>query len=216
MSQQDHEGYNCKFCGILLFPECSSMVWAGKDTACPQCVLSNPHRLWELGTEMNDNRNGKGDWMTDLMRAAREDALARAEAEAPNEELKKLMREEKHQQRQGAEAEPAVEERAKRHNKGKVDLSLLPRVASLEQCKVWMHGERKYGRDNWKKLWGPDTINVAGASAMRHLMLLISGKLYDEETGLPHAAHVACNMSMILEWMAQVNMIVPDVYKEKQ
>ncbi len=101
---------------------------------------------------------------------------------------------------------------AERHNSGKVDLSLLPRVASLEQCKVWMRGREKYGKDNWKLLWGDRTIDVAGASAMRHLLSLLDGELMDRETGLPHAAHVSCNMSMILEWMAREGKIEPESY----
>ena len=43
---------------------------------------------------------------------------------------------------------------AKRFNKDKIDLSLLPRHALEEEAKVWMFGAEKYGRDNWKKLWG--------------------------------------------------------------
>lgn len=104
---------------------------------------------------------------------------------------------------------------ATRYNSGKVDLSLLPRVAALEECKVWMHGERKYSRNNWKKLWGENTINVAGASAMRHLLDLLDGQLYDRETGLPNASHIKCNMSMILEWMANEGMITPEKYIPK-
>lgn len=104
---------------------------------------------------------------------------------------------------------------AKRFNTGKVDLSLLPYVASLEECKVWMAGEEKYGRDNWKKLWGERTVDVAAASALRHLLALTSGQLCDSESGLPHAAHVRCNMAMILQWMANEKLIEPDVYKKE-
>lgn len=100
-------------------------------------------------------------------------------------------------------------ETAIRHNSGKVDLSLLPRVAALEECKVWMHGEQKYGRSNWERLWGDKTVEVAGASAMRHLMDLLDGRMFDEETGLPNAAHVRCNMAMILQHMADVGLIEP-------
>lgn len=109
----------------------------------------------------------------------------------------------------------ALPTQATRHNSGKVDLTLLPHVAALEECKVWMYGERRYTRNNWKKLWGDKTVQVAGASAMRHLMSLINGEMYDRESGLPNASHVRCNMAMILEWMANEGMIRPEVYEEK-
>ena len=92
---------------------------------------------------------------------------------------------------------------AKRFNKDKVDLSLLPSVACIEEAKVWMMGEKKYGRDNWKKLWGEDTIDVATASLLRHCFALLSGEDNDEESGLSHAAHIRCNAAMILEYQSQ-------------
>ena len=97
--------------------------------------------------------------------------------------------------------------KAKRFNKGKVDLTLLPEVAAYEECKVWMAGQEKYGRDNWKKLWGDESVEVATASLLRHAMSLASGELFDRETGLPHAAHIRCNAAMVLEYMANEKMI---------
>lgn len=104
---------------------------------------------------------------------------------------------------------------ADRFNNTKVDLSYLPTVACLEECKVWMFGAKKYTRDNWKKLWGDNTPFVAGASAMRHLLAICSGEMIDKESGLPHAAHVRCNMAMILEWMEREKLIDSETYKEK-
>jgi hypothetical protein len=91
--------------------------------------------------------------------------------------------------------------RAKRFNEGKVDLSLLPTEALRQEAMVWMSGEKKYGRDNWKSLWGADTMSVCLASALRHMLGMMDGELVDQESGLPHAAHVRCNMAMILEYM---------------
>lgn len=105
--------------------------------------------------------------------------------------------------------------KAVKHNQTKVDLSYLPETAVLEECKAWMFGSEKYGRDNWKKLWGKDTINVAMASLLRHSMAITSGELFDEESGLPHAAHIRCNAAMVLEHMANINLITPKVYETK-
>lgn len=92
---------------------------------------------------------------------------------------------------------------AKRYNEGKVDLSLIPVEATLQECRVWAEGEKKYGRDNWKKLWGKDTERVVMASALRHMLAILDGERRDQETGLPHAAHVRCNMAMLLEYYKQ-------------
>ena len=90
---------------------------------------------------------------------------------------------------------------ANRYNAGKVDYTLLPIDALTAEAKVWMGGEKKYGRHNWEKLWGDDTVNVAMASALRHSYAILEGELIDQESGLPHAAHVRCNMAMIIRWM---------------
>ena len=102
---------------------------------------------------------------------------------------------------------------AKRFNDNKVDLTLLPEVASYEEAKVWMFGERKYGRDNWRTLWGEKTTEVAAASLLRHAIAIASGELYDGESGLPHAAHIRCNAAMILEGMSRDNLIDHQVYE---
>lgn len=89
---------------------------------------------------------------------------------------------------------------AERYNSGKVDLSLIPVEATLQECRVWAFGAEKYDRDNWKQLWGDQTVNVVMASALRHMMAILDGEENDSETGLPHAAHVRCNMAMLLEY----------------
>ena len=103
---------------------------------------------------------------------------------------------------------------AKRFNRGKVDLSLLPTVACYEEAKVWMAGEKKYGRSNWKKLWGDNTTEVVMASLLRHAFAIINGEMFDPETGLPHAANIRCNAAMILEHMANEKQIKPMVYEQ--
>lgn len=89
-------------------------------------------------------------------------------------------------------------DKAKRFNKGKIDFTLLP-VDSLEaEARVWTKGMEKYGRRNWEKLWGEDTVEVACASALRHIYSILKGEHIDSETGEPHAAHVRCNMAMLI------------------
>lgn len=92
-------------------------------------------------------------------------------------------------------------EHALRDNKKKVDLTLLPLIACEEECKVWMFGAVKYGRNDWRKLWGDKTIETANASLLRHALAINEGEIYDKESGLPHAAHIRCNAAMILEYI---------------
>lgn len=92
---------------------------------------------------------------------------------------------------------------AKRFNKGKIDYTLVPLEALSEEAKVWQMGEQKYGRDNWQKLWGEDTVNVVLASLLRHAYAIQSGQSHDEESGLQHAAHIRCNAAMLIKYFKE-------------
>lgn len=81
-----------------------------------------------------------------------------------------------------------------RYNDGKPDLSLIP-IATLEdEARVWMYGAKKYSRNNWQKgmAW-----SVPLASLLRHLSAWQAGEDNDPETGLPHLAHISCNVRML-------------------
>lgn len=95
---------------------------------------------------------------------------------------------------------PVETDNASRHNEGKIDLSLIPVEATRQECAVWELGAKKYDRNNWKKLWGDDTTNVVMASLLRHAFAILDGEINDQETGLPHAAHIRCNAAMLLEY----------------
>ena len=99
----------------------------------------------------------------------------------------------------GREVEEAPQY-AERYNEGKVDYTLVyPRFLE-ELSKVMMQGEKKYGRNNWIKLWGDDTNNVVHASIYRHLIAMLKGQVKDDESGLPHAAHLAANAMMLIKY----------------
>lgn len=93
---------------------------------------------------------------------------------------------------------------AKRFNQGKVDYTLIPVEAQRQEALVWAHGEKKYGRDNWKKLWGESTIVTVMQSLLRHANAIQEGEVLDLESGLPHAAHIRCNAAMLLESYKEV------------
>ena len=81
-----------------------------------------------------------------------------------------------------------------RFNDGKPDFSLIPLRLLEGEARVWMHGERKYARNNWMKgmPW-----SVPLASLMRHLAAWQSGEDFDPETGEHHLDHASCNIRML-------------------
>lgn len=93
--------------------------------------------------------------------------------------------------------------KASRFNEGKPDFTLIPVDALEAEAKVWMAGQEKYGRHNWEKLWGADTVNVVLASLLRHAFAISSGEIRDPETGEYHAAHIRCNAAMLIRYEEQ-------------
>lgn len=87
---------------------------------------------------------------------------------------------------------------ADRKNGGKIDYTLVPVDALTEEAKVWMAGEAKYGRANWQKLWGDDTVESVMGSLLRHAYAILEGEVLDKETGCQHAAHIRANAAMLI------------------
>lgn len=81
-----------------------------------------------------------------------------------------------------------------RFNSGKADLSLIPMITLHDEARVWEYGAKKYAAWNWAKgmPW-----SVPLACALRHLSAWQSGEDLDPESGLPHLAHVMCNLRML-------------------
>ena len=69
--------------------------------------------------------------------------------------------------------------------------SLVPAVAAVRE-----HGTRKYGDpENWKKV---DAQRYKDA-LYRHWLAYLNGEECDEESGLPHLWHLACNAAFLIE-----------------
>lgn len=85
---------------------------------------------------------------------------------------------------------------ARRDDQDKVPLALLDPYALTQMAWVLDFGARKYSAHNWR-----DGIEVSRhiSSALRHLFALNAGEDLDPESGLPHAAHLAC-CAMMLTW----------------
>lgn len=91
----------------------------------------------------------------------------------------------------GAAAQGAVKRDA-----GKPRMDLLPPRALLAVGSVMAYGATTYGAHNWRLglTWGR-----LCAAALRHTMAWLSGEQEDSESGLPHLAHAAASLLILLE-----------------
>ena len=82
---------------------------------------------------------------------------------------------------------------------GKLQLSLVPRKILFAIAKVRMYGNTKYKTDtpdNWKL----NSKKEYQDAAYRHfLAYLDDNDSIDEESGLPHLHHLACNIAFLIE-----------------
>ncbi len=104
-----------------------------------------------------------------------------------------------------------------RYNQGKPRLGLLPTsliraitagglyenmpIKLLDDtAAVLTFGASKYAPNNWRKA-GPWSISLD--CAMRHMHKMFRKEELDPESGIHHAAHVACNIGFLLEFIAE-------------
>ena len=83
-----------------------------------------------------------------------------------------------------------------KHDGGKPRLSLVPPILIRAVGKVMTHGAEKYGEASYKNV-EPKRYRSA---LMRHICKWLKdphGK--DEDSGLPHLWHIACNVAFLLE-----------------
>jgi hypothetical protein len=88
-------------------------------------------------------------------------------------------------------------EQGKRFNEGKTPLHLLYPESLEAEARVWELGEKKYGRDNWKK--GMPWTTIIGC-LLRHAFAIMKGEDIDKESGELHAAHIKCNAAMLIHY----------------
>ena len=84
-----------------------------------------------------------------------------------------------------------------KHDQGKPMYNLLPATAIDELAKVMTFGAQKYGQNTWQ---GVDNgLERYRAALLRHTFAIQRGEIYDDESGLPHAAHAMCCAAFIIE-----------------
>jgi hypothetical protein len=84
-------------------------------------------------------------------------------------------------------------------------LHLVPSALMVYVAEVQKLGVEKYGRYNWrtKKV----RRSIYHDAAMRHLLAALDGEDFDPESGLPHEAHAAACLGILLDAMATGNLI---------
>ena len=95
--------------------------------------------------------------------------------------------------------EPKEDDQKAKADAGKPKLTLVPQQIIYDIAKVREYGNKKYpegGPDNWKQV---EIVRYRDA-AFRHLLLYLRDpEGVDEESGLPHLSHLACNVAFLCE-----------------
>lgn len=88
-------------------------------------------------------------------------------------------------------------EQSAKQDAGKLQLTLVPHEIIRAIARVRMYGTKKYGSaDNWKRV----EVERYRDALLRHtLAYLEDPNGVDEESGLHHWEHMACNMAFIAE-----------------
>lgn len=63
-------------------------------------------------------------------------------------------------------------------------------------CAILSYGAQKYAEDSWQSV--PNGRKRYEDAFGRHQLARGAGEVYDEESGLPHIAHMICNLMFIL------------------
>ena len=90
-----------------------------------------------------------------------------------------------------------MKEAGLKYDDGKTRLDLIPAKAEMELGNVLTFGANKYAANSWQNV--ENGIERYTAAAMRHINAMRQGETHDEESGLLHSAHAACNMMFITE-----------------
>lgn len=99
--------------------------------------------------------------------------------------------------REGKALSKHPNKQAAKADAGKPQLTLVPRQILFDIARVREYGTKKYGDpDNWKQV----EIQRYRDAAFRHFMAYLDEPQgNDEESGLSHLAHLACNIAFLCE-----------------
>lgn len=83
-----------------------------------------------------------------------------------------------------------------KRDEGKIKPTLVSTKLIKEVAKVRGYGVAKYGdEENWRDVTPRRYVDAL----YRHFLAFLEGKEKDSESGLSHLAHMACNISFLME-----------------
>lgn len=123
--------------------------------------------------------------------------LAQKLAEGKVSILQLAMESKKQRQFPSGDKEQRMSDQTAKADAGKIRPTLVPTQLVRDVAVVREYGNRKYGSaDNWKQV----EIERYRDALCRHLLAYIDNPTsVDEESGIPHYKHMACNMAFICE-----------------
>lgn len=91
----------------------------------------------------------------------------------------------------------AIDDQKIKADAGKLRLTLVPRAIIRAIARIRMYGNDKYGdSESWRKV-APERYRDA---AFRHFLAYLDDPHgVDDESGLPHLWHLACNIAFLCE-----------------
>jgi hypothetical protein len=91
-----------------------------------------------------------------------------------------------------------------KYDSGKPKLTLVPTQILVDIARVREYGVEKYkDPDNWKRV----EIERYRDAAFRHFIAYINDPYgVDDESGLPHLSHLACNIAFLCELQKRKEM----------
>ena len=98
---------------------------------------------------------------------------------------------------EGAKLVKQLADQTAKADAGKLQITLVPTRIIEDIAEVRMYGNKKYHEpNNWKQV----EIERYRDALCRHLLAYIRDpNSVDEESGIPHYKHMACNMAFICE-----------------
>ncbi len=101
------------------------------------------------------------------------------------------------------------ESNAKKFDQDKARIDLVPADALLKVAEIFTFGAKKYDAENWRHGEGLEWGRLYSAS-QRHLAAWLLGEDFDGESGLPHLAHAATNLFMLLHYTGHPDRYLKD------
>lgn len=101
---------------------------------------------------------------------------------------------------------PGVVDPKKKHGDLKDPLHLLPPAFLRQVAHALKHGADKYGEFNWRAEGIKLQMQTYSSAILRHIVSIMDGEWLDKESNMPHLAHIAASVAIVLDAEAHGNL----------